>query len=83
MSTSLGKVAVTAVALSLVAGSGLADGFAQSIIEPEVILEETANASAGGIIVPLLLLAIIAAVAAGGGGTTPVPVPPVPPIGPA
>jgi hypothetical protein len=69
-----------------------AGGFAEPRIEPEVmapeqVIAQTAATSApGGIIVPLLLLALIAVAAAasgGGGGGGPVPLPPIPPIGPA
>lgn len=72
------SAAALSLAIALTGGAAAADGFAQPLMEPEVIVEETANASAGGIIVPLLLLAVIAAVAAGGGGGAAPPV-----IGPA
>ena len=72
MKCTVRTIAAASLAGTLVAGNVAADGFAQPIMEPEVIVEETVNATAGGIIVPLLLLAIIAAVAAGGGGGTPI-----------
>jgi hypothetical protein len=55
------KVALAA-ALSLAATSAFAGGFVEPVMEPEVIIEETAGTS-GGIVVPLLLLAVVAAVA--------------------
>lgn len=48
--------------LTVFAGPTLAGGMAEPLMEPEVLVEETA-AGSGGIVIPLLLLAIIAAVA--------------------
>jgi hypothetical protein len=82
MSIRINAIAV-ALVVALAATSPLqAGGFAEPLMEPEVVIAETAAASApGGIIVPLILLALIAAVGlANGGGSTPIP---VPPIGPA
>ena len=58
------------LAASLLAAStsfSHAGGFAEPIMEPEVIAEEAAG-TAGGFVLPLILLAVLAAVAAGGGG---------------
>jgi hypothetical protein len=56
------KFAIVAI-VSMAATSAIAGGPVEPIMEPEVIVEETAT-SPGGIIVPLVLLAVIAAVAA-------------------
>jgi hypothetical protein len=56
------KVALAA-ALSLAATSAFAGSYVEPVMEPEVIIEETAGTS-GGIVVPLLLLAVVAAIAA-------------------
>ncbi len=72
MQPNIRTIAAASLAATLVAGQATADGFAQPIMEPEVIVEDVATTSAGGIIVPLLLLAIIAAVASGGGGGAPI-----------
>lgn len=56
------KVALAA-ALSVAATTAFAGGYAEPVMEPEVIVEE-ASSSAGGIIVPLMLLLIVAAIAA-------------------
>ena len=58
------KKLVLAAALTGAASTAFAGGMAEPIMEPEIIVEETAGTTAGGIIVPLLLLALIAAVAA-------------------
>lgn len=82
MSTRI-KATAAALAITIAATSPLhAGGFAEPIMEPEVVIQETAAASApGGIIVPLILLALLAAIGlANGGGSAPIP---VPPIGPA
>ncbi len=72
MQPNIRTIAAASLAGALMAGQAGADGFAQPLMEPEVIAEDTATTSAGGIIVPLLLLAIIAAVTSGGGGGTPI-----------
>jgi hypothetical protein len=58
------KKLVLAAALTGAASTAFAGGIAEPIMEPEIIVEETAGTTAGGIIVPLILLALIAAVAA-------------------
>jgi hypothetical protein len=58
------KKLVLAAALTGAASTAFAGGMAEPIMEPEIIVEETAGTTAGGIIVPLILLALIAAVAA-------------------
>lgn len=58
------------LAAALVAGTSgpvFAGGMAEPLMEPEVLVEETA-AGSGGIVIPLVLLAIIAAVATSSGG---------------
>lgn len=60
------KIALAA-ALSMAATSAFAGGhgskYAEPVIEPEIIVEDTSS-KAGGLIVPLMLLIIVAAVAA-------------------
>lgn len=61
------KIALAA-ALSMAATSAFAAGhsgskYAEPVIEPEIIVEDTSS-KAGGLIVPLMLLVIVAAVAA-------------------
>ncbi|SDX30133.1 hypothetical protein [Roseicitreum antarcticum] len=51
-----------AAAFSLAATSAFAGNYAEPVIEPEVIVEDTSS-SAGGIIVPILLLVLVAAAA--------------------
>lgn len=58
------KKLVLAAALTGAASTAFAGGIAEPIMEPEIIVEETAGTTAGGIVVPLILLALIAAVAA-------------------
>jgi hypothetical protein len=58
------KKLVLAAALTGAASTAFAGGFSQPVMEPEIIVEETAGTTAGGIVVPLILLALIAAVAA-------------------
>ena len=64
------KSYLTSLALcaSVVATTANAGGFAEPMMEPEVIVEE-ASASSGGFLVPLLLLAVVVAVASSSGGT--------------
>jgi hypothetical protein len=89
------NIRIFALAATLAVSSATAShagGFAEPRIEPEVmapeqVIAQTAATSApGGILVPLILLALIAAAglaSGGGGGGGSVPLPPVPPIGPA
>ena len=62
------KKLALAAALSFGTTSAFAGGYAPPVVEPEpvmepqVVVEETAGTS-GGIVVPLLLLAVVAAVA--------------------
>ena len=62
------KKLALAAALSLGTTSAFAGGYSAPVVEPEpimepqVVVEETAG-TAGGIVVPLLLLAVVAAVA--------------------
>ncbi|WP_343080377.1 hypothetical protein [Ostreiculturibacter nitratireducens] len=53
------KKLALAAALSAFATTAFAGGMAEPVVEPEVIVEETAGTS-GGIVVPLLLLALVA-----------------------
>lgn len=63
---------IAAAGLSLVlASQAHATGMAETLVEPEVIAEETRQAGSGGFVLPLILLALIAAVASGGGSGTP------------
>jgi hypothetical protein len=55
-------IATALSALALTAGSALAGGLAEPVMEPEVVEAATSSSSAG-IIVPLLLLLLIAAAA--------------------
>ena len=71
------RISAAVLAITLAATSAQAGGFAEALMEPEIIVAETAATTAGGIWVPLILLVLIAALASGGGGgVTPVPVPP-------
>lgn len=56
------KVALAA-ALSLAATTAFAGGMAEPVMEPEVIVEETASSDAG-ILVPLLAIVLVAAAVA-------------------
>jgi hypothetical protein len=58
------KKLVLAAAISGLASTAFAGGLSAPVMEPEIIVEETAGTTAGGIIVPLILLALIAAIAA-------------------
>ncbi|WP_343078987.1 hypothetical protein [Ostreiculturibacter nitratireducens] len=53
------KMIRTALAAFCMASPAFAGGMAEPVVEPEVIVEDTAGTS-GGIIVPLLLLVLIA-----------------------
>lgn len=64
------KKFVAAVMASFIAVPALAGGMAEPIVEPEVIVEDTAGTS-GGIIVPLLLLVLIAAAVSSSNGSSP------------
>lgn len=57
---------VTAAVIGFGAATAHAGGFAEPIMEPEVIVEET-QAGTSGFILPLVFLAVIAAVIAFGG----------------
>jgi hypothetical protein len=57
------KKLVLAAAISAGASTAFAGGLSAPVMEPEIIVEETAGTTAGGIVVPLILLAVIAAVA--------------------
>jgi hypothetical protein len=57
------KKLVLAAALTGLASTAFAGGLAEPVMEPQIIVEETAGTTAGGIVVPLILLALIAAVA--------------------
>lgn len=65
------RTLVFALALSLSAQSALATGLSETLVDPEVIAEETRNPSSGGFIIPLLLLAIITVVTTRNPGTDP------------
>ncbi|WP_212522882.1 hypothetical protein [Actibacterium sp. MT2.3-13A] len=56
------KVALAA-ALTLAATTAFAGGMAEPVMEPEVIVEDSASSN-GGILVPLLFVVMVAAVAA-------------------
>lgn len=56
------RLAIALSVLALSAGSALAGGLAEPVMEPEVVEAATSSSSAG-IIVPLLLLLLIAAAA--------------------
>lgn len=58
------KKLVLAAALVGAASFANAGSMEAPIMEPEVIVEESAGTSSGGIIIPMLLLLIAAAVAA-------------------
>lgn len=62
------SVALVAACLSLASVQVQAGGFAEPLMEPEVIAEEAASRS-GGFVLPLLLIVLIAAVVSGGGGS--------------
>ncbi|WP_343080376.1 hypothetical protein [Ostreiculturibacter nitratireducens] len=63
------KLAIAAFA-SLFATTAFAGGMAEPVVEPEVIVEDTAGTS-GGIIVPLLLLALVAVAVSHDNGGSP------------
>jgi len=58
------KKLVLAAALTATASTALAGGLAAPVMEPEIIVQETAGTTAGGIVVPLILLALVAALVA-------------------
>jgi hypothetical protein len=67
----------TILASAAIAGFAMlpanAGGMAEPVMEPEIIVEETATGTGGGWVVPLILIAVIAAVASSSsGGSTPV-----------
>ncbi len=53
------KIALAA-ALSLAATTAYAGGYADPVVEPEIIVQDTSS-SAGGVIIPILLLLLVAA----------------------
>ena len=57
------KKLVLAAAITAGASTAFAGGMSEPVMEPEIIVEETAGTSAGGLVVPLLLLAVLAAYA--------------------
>ncbi|MBF9033020.1 hypothetical protein HKCCE2091_02120 [Rhodobacterales bacterium HKCCE2091] len=57
------KKLALAAALSVAATSAFAGGYAEPMVEPVVIVEDTSS-SAGGILVPILALILIAAAVA-------------------
>jgi hypothetical protein len=60
----LTKTLTAAVLASLVAGSAIAGGFAQEVVEaPVVIVEPVAETSSWGIILPLAALGLLVALA--------------------
>ncbi|MCU0854739.1 MAG: hypothetical protein MUF63_07520 [Rhodobacteraceae bacterium] len=70
------KKVIAAAALSaLVTQPALAGGMAEPVMEPEVIVEETAAGTGGGWVVPLVLIALAAAVVSAS-GTSEAPLPP-------
>jgi hypothetical protein len=74
------KTLTTATAIVLFATSPvLAGGMAEPIMEPEVIVEETAAGTAGGWIVPLVLIALVAAVVSASGSSDSPVAPIIPP----
>ncbi|MCU0856069.1 MAG: hypothetical protein MUF63_14465 [Rhodobacteraceae bacterium] len=70
------KTMIAAAALSaLVTHPALAGGMAEPVMEPEVIVEETAAGTGGAWVVPLVLLALATAVVSAS-GTSEAPLPP-------
>ncbi len=67
----LKPAAVAAATISMTSAPLHAGGAAQPLMEPEVIVAESAAAFSTGFVVPLLLLVIIAAAASSSGGSTP------------
>lgn len=61
------SVALVATCLSLASAQAQAGGFAEPLMEPEVIAEEAVS-GASGFVLPLLLIVLIAAVVSSGGG---------------
>jgi hypothetical protein len=61
----LTKIMTAAALASLVAGSAIAGGFAQEVVEaPVVVVEPVAETSSWGIILPLAALGLLVALAA-------------------
>lgn len=56
-----------AIAALMLASPAMAGGMAEPVVEPEVIVEDTAGTS-GDILVPLLLLVLIAAAVSSSNG---------------
>ena len=66
------KKALCAIAVAaLMSQPALAGGMAEPVMEPDIIVEETATGTGGGWVVPLILIAVIAAVASSSGGSAP------------
>lgn len=61
------KYLAIAAMFVVVTQPALASGLTETLVEPEVIVEETRDPTSGGFIIPLLLLAIITVVTTGGG----------------
>ena len=62
------KTLLASAAIAMAATPALSGGYVEPIVEPEIIIEDTASTSAG-IIVPLMLLVLIAvAIASRGNG---------------
>lgn len=58
------KIVTAATVATLMAGSAMAGGFAQEIVEPVVVVEPEAETSSWGIILPLAALGLLVALAA-------------------
>ncbi len=58
------KIITAASVATLMAGSAIAGGFAQEIVEPVVVVEPEAETSSWGIILPLAALGLLVALAA-------------------
>ncbi len=58
------KIVTAASVATLMAGSAIAGGFAQEIVEPVVVVEPEAETSSWGIILPLAALGLLVALAA-------------------
>ena len=58
------KKLVLAAAFAVASSTAFAGSMDAPMMEPEIIVEESAGTSAGGLVIPLLLLLIVAAAAA-------------------
>lgn len=63
------KLVVWTAVAGICAGAAIAGGMAEPVVEPEVIVEDTAG-TAGGFLVPLLALLLIAVALSGGGSSS-------------